>query len=201
MPLHFKLSDLNERLRKQAEAQLSRKGGTRPSSDGPEPRAKSTACGKADGTGPVSAETAAKRSDPSRIGLVPYCPKKISRPATREHSGTPNKTEAEYNAKILGGAGRFEPVTLRMPGGNYTPDWMTVDDGVVTFHEVKGSYRFGSESRAVLGFRTAAAMFPFFRFVWAKKQKGGQWTIKRAFEAEPNDTEAFKDFEEQQETK
>lgn len=92
--------------------------------------------------------------------------------------GSPNRTEAQYNRDILQGRGLYEPVVLRLAGGNYTPDWMTVEDGQVTFHECKGSFRFPSESRAVLAFRTAAAQFPCFRFIWAQKQMRGGWLIK-----------------------
>jgi hypothetical protein len=49
---------------------------------------------------------------------------------------------------------------------------MTVDDGVITFHEVKGSYRLGSQGRAHTAFHEAAAYYPMWRFVWA------HWTGK-----------------------
>lgn len=97
----------------------------------------------------------------------------------------PNKTEADYNSEVLGGSGVYEPVVLRLPGGNYTPDWMTVENGTVTFHECKGAYRFPSESRAILAFKSAAASFPFFRFVWAQKQIGGNWKIKHVLNENP----------------
>lgn len=110
------------------------------------------------------------------------------------HRATPNRTEAEYNRNVLQGRGIYEPVVLRLAGGNYTPDWMTVEDGQVVFHECKGAFRFPSESRAVLAFRTAAAQFPCFRFIWAQKQKHGSWLIKHDLnakhgEAIPENTE------------
>jgi hypothetical protein len=46
-------------------------------------------------------------------------------------------------------------------------------------HEVKGSFRFGSQGRALTAFREAAAAFPCFTFVWAKRGKDGKWDIKR----------------------
>lgn len=65
----------------------------------------------------------------------------------RAAEGKQSKTEQKYNREVLGGNGRFEAVTLHLPGGGrYTPDFMTIDDGVVTFHEVKGSYRLGSQA-------------------------------------------------------
>ena len=91
----------------------------------------------------------------------------------RAAEGHQTDTERRYNRDVLHGAGRFEAVTLRLPGGGrYTPDFMTVDDGVVTFHEVKGSYRLGSQGRAFTAFHDAAAYYPMWRFVWAK------WTGK-----------------------
>jgi len=106
-------------------------------------------------------------------GLVPYAPKKSAAMPLRAAEAKQTKTEERYNRECLGGRGRFEPVALRLPGGGrYTPDFMTVDDGVVTFHEVKGSYRLGSQGRAFTAFHEAAAYYPMWRFVWA------HWTGK-----------------------
>lgn len=111
----------------------------------------------------------------------------------------PNKTEAEYGRLMLGGKGRYEAVTLRLPGGSrYTPDWVTFEqvslgvtddyqDGTcvstppafrITLHEVKGSYRLGSHGRALTAFREAVAAFPFFEFVWAVRKGAGDWIVK-----------------------
>lgn len=121
---------------------------------------------------------------------VPYHPKSVRRPPQVDHRGSPNRTEERYNREILHGLGRYEPVTLRTPGGNYTPDYMTIDDGIVTFHEVKGAFRFGSQSRAILGFKSAAAFFPFWNFVWATLKKGGVWDIRRYDASAPDDPPA-----------
>ena len=93
----------------------------------------------------------------------------------------PNKTEAEYNRRYLGGIGKYESVSLRLPGGSrYTPDWQSVGaDGRVNFHEVKGSYRFHSQSRAATAFRECAAAFPEFDFTWAVRQADGSWSVKK----------------------
>ena len=101
----------------------------------------------------------------------------VLRTARRE----PNKTEAEYNRRYLGGLGKYESVSLRLPGGSrYTPDWQSVAaDGRVTFHEVKGSYRFGSHGRAATAFRECAAAFPEFNFVWAVRSADGSWMLKK----------------------
>ena len=104
-------------------------------------------------------------------------PKAAIRATRRE----PNKTEAEYNRRYLGGTGKYESVSLRLPGGSrYTPDWQSVGaDGRVTFHEVKGSYRFGSQGRAATAFRECVAAFPEFNFVWAVRNADGTWSLKQ----------------------
>ena len=101
--------------------------------------------------------------------------------AIRTKRREPNKTEAEYNRRYLGGAGKYESVSLRLPGGSrYTPDWQSVGaDGRVTFHEVKGSYRFGSHGRAATAFRECVAAFPEFNFVWAVRNADGSWSLKQ----------------------
>ena len=108
--------------------------------------------------------------------LVPYKPAKSAAVPCRAAGGEKQtKTEQKYNRECLGGRGRFEAVSLRLPGGGrYTPDFMTVDDGVVTFHEVKGSYRLGSQGRAFTAFHEAAAYYPMWRFVWAR-WTGREW--------------------------
>ncbi len=117
-----------------------------------------------------------------------------TQPQTQERKGdgtprnvkAPNKTEASYNRLHLGNSGLYEAITLRLPGGSrYTPDWVKFsvcpDSGIlmVELHEVKGSYRFGSQGRALTAFREAVAAFPCFTFVWAKRGKDGKWDIKR----------------------
>ena len=110
--------------------------------------------------------------------LVPYQPKRRVAVPVRAAEGKQSKTEQKYNREILGGLGRFEPVSLHLPGGGrYTPDFMTVEDGVVTFHEVKGSYRLGSQGRAYTAFHEAAAYYPMWRFVWAH-WTGREWDCK-----------------------
>jgi len=100
--------------------------------------------------------------------------------AIRTARREPNKTEAEYNRRYLGGVGKYEAVSLRLPGGSrYTPDWQSVGaDGRVTFHEVKGSYRFGSQGRAATAFRECMAAFPEFNFIWAVRSADGSWSIQ-----------------------
>lgn len=111
--------------------------------------------------------------------MAPYSPSSsIPVPLRPAHDSKQSKTEVRYNQEVLGGNGRFEAVCLYLPGGGrYTPDFMTIDDGVVTFHEVKGSYRLGSQGRAHTAFHEAAAYFPMWRFVWAH-WTGKAWDIK-----------------------
>ena len=114
-----------------------------------------------------------KESLETAPALVPYSPVESVAVPLRAAGGKQTKTEEKYNRECLAGRGRFEAVTLHLPGGGrYTPDFMTVDDGVVTFHEVKGSYRLGSQGRAYTAFHDAAAYYPMWRFVWA------HWTGK-----------------------
>ena len=100
--------------------------------------------------------------------------------AIRAKRREPNKTEAEYNRRYLGGAGKYEAVSLRLPGGSrYTPDWQSVGaDGRVTFHEVKGSYKFHSQSGAAMRFRECVAAFPEFDFIWAVRNEDGTWSVQ-----------------------
>ena len=91
----------------------------------------------------------------------------------------PNGTEAAYNRDVLDGKGIYEGITLRLPGGSrYTPDWLSVCAlGFVHLHEVKGTYRFPSEGRALTAWREARASFPMFRFHWAVRTKEG-WEFR-----------------------
>ena len=144
------IDDLPERYRKQVEQKLAlRRDGSAP------------------GIGDVASHVPA--------------PAEGRKAAMRTAGREPNKTEAEYNRRYLGGAGKYESVSLRLPGGSrYTPDWQSVGaDGRVTFHEVKGSYRFHSQGRAVTAFRECVAAFPEFDFTWAVRQADGSWSVKK----------------------
>ena len=119
------------------------------------------------------ADTPARAQGAKTLPMTPYSPSESVAVPLRASEAKQTKTEEKYNGECLGGRGRFEAVTLRLPGGGrYTPDFMTIDDGVVTFHEVKGSYRLGSQGRAYTAFHEAAAYYPMWRFVWA------HWTGK-----------------------
>ena len=98
---------------------------------------------------------------------------------SKAKTADPNATEAEYNRRFLAGAGIYEGVTLRLPGGSrYTPDWLSVCTlGFVHLHEVKGAHRFPSEGRALTAWREAKAAFPMFRFHWAAESADG-WEFR-----------------------
>lgn len=85
-----------------------------------------------------------------------------------------NDNERKYQADILKGAGMFEAITMKLPGGSrYTPDFCTFDtEGRLTVHEVKGDYHLHSHGRAVTAFKECAAYFPHVIFVWAAFFKG-----------------------------
>lgn len=130
------------------------------------------------GRTPVRARTAPGAPAAATRPLVPYDSGESVAVPLKPATGKMTQTEARYNRDVLGGKGRFEAVTLRLPGGGrYTPDFMTIDDGVVTFHEVKGSYRLGSQGRAFTAFHDAAAYYPMWRFVWAH-WTGREWERK-----------------------
>lgn len=110
--------------------------------------------------------------------MKPHVPKTVEPVPMRVSSRAMNETERRYNIERLGGKGRYESLTIILPGNvRYTPDFATVDDGVLTLHEVKGSYRLGSQGRAYAAFHEAAAAWPCWRFVWAEERKGGGWKV------------------------
>ena len=142
-------------------------------------RARIGACaaGAAEAGKPLPAPSRARKDLDG--GFSPYAPGKRVAVPISAYNGKQTEAEKRYNATVLLGRGRFEAVCLYLPGGGrYTPDFMTVDDGVVVFHEVKGSYRLGSQGRALTAFQEAAAAFPMWRFVWAAERKGGGFDVK-----------------------
>ena len=167
----MKLSDLPEHLRVQAERQLAPR---KPIPPAPLPLE----------TPQNAQERPSAPAAPSPRNLAPYRHATRQKPPLRPFGTGMNKTEQAYQREILHGKGRYEPMTFHLLGGcRYTPDFMTIDDGIPTFHEVKGSYRLESEGRAWTAFNSAAAQFPFFRWLWAVKgKKRGAWSVKRRIE-------------------
>jgi len=94
-----------------------------------------------------------------------------------------NRTEAAYarHLGLLKRAGkivdyRFEAINLRI-GAHlfYRPDFLVIgSDRVVEFHEVKGHWR--EDARVKI--KTVATLYPCFRFLAAKKAKGGRWDVE-----------------------
>lgn len=93
-----------------------------------------------------------------------------------------NKTEAAYMALLEARkrAGeilwyQFEGITLKLADDTrYTPDFFVLmADGSLECHETKGFWR--DDARVKI--KVAASMFPF-RFVAAKKAKGGGWDLE-----------------------
>lgn len=94
----------------------------------------------------------------------------------------PNKTEQLFNREMLGGLGMYEAIRFRLRGGSfYCPDYLAFTFDPLTnqydthVYEVKGTYRLGSHGRALTAFREARAAFPFLKFHWYERQKGGGW--------------------------
>ena len=91
--------------------------------------------------------------------------------------------EARYFAGVLHGDGEYEGEEIRITPAwceehHYTPDFVTRrGDGVVVYHEVKGSYRLGSQAAARLRWTFAALARSAAIFVWAKEGRNRLWTV------------------------
>lgn len=103
-----------------------------------------------------------------RQEVLPVVPE--AKPAGRRRRG-PNKTEQRYKDYSLRGLdARYEAVSFLMSNGHsYRPDWAVFDDyGILReCHEVKGSYKLHSHSRARLAFDQARIEFWGMTWVWA----------------------------------
>lgn len=110
----------------------------------------------------------------------------VKRPATKPairlpRTAAPNKTEAEYGrilatefAWISGVTVLYEGITLRLPGGNYTPDWTVWNRNTLLLAvECKGAHRHGSAGRSHMAFKAAIAAFPHLVFRFAQKKAEG----------------------------
>lgn len=88
-----------------------------------------------------------------------------------------NKTEKRFLAKLRSGDWNYigiQEITLRLGFDlRYTPDFHTRhSSGEITFWEIKGGFE---REDAIVKLKTAAAKFPYWRFVKAV-WKNGQWT-------------------------
>lgn len=85
-----------------------------------------------------------------------------------------NKTEAEFLVKLRADKWPWigvQAMKLRLASNKctYTPDFITVDDGVIVAWEVKGFWR--DDARVKI--KVAAKEYPFIRFVAVTKTKSG----------------------------
>ena len=145
--VRFKLSDCSPELRRRLEASLARSGSQ-----------------------PLSGHGQGAENAPSAV-LPPVR-------GIQKQSKGPNKTEMRFQREILCGKGKYEAITLKLAGGSrYTPDWMLVENGVISLFEVKGAHRFPSEARALTAFREAREEFPCFLFSWVV-WTGKEWILK-----------------------
>lgn len=188
--LKFRLEDLPEGLRRQAERQLSNDTNRATTNTQPSARKASSPLPQhprpSKTVASPKASSSASASISSAVLMEPYENPKVRTSLKSRDLRTSlfdSKTEEEYFYKVLNGQAKIHPMTLHMKSGaRYTPDFLTLDDGVITLHETKGSYRLGSQDGATRRFLEAAHEYPCFRFIWAQKEKGGAWTVKRAIE-------------------
>lgn len=189
--LHFSLDSLQDRYRQQVIAQLSAAPSRFPRPSFPLPsRTPSPLPSDKGGSGEASGCRDEQKAS------IPKKPKALLPPKTRKHrkqggsscaairtkadpESRMTKTEGRFNALFLLGRGSYEPITLRMAGGNYTPDWKIVDtrsNGVILV-ETKGSYRLPTQGRSVFAFKQAVSDFPEFIFIFAEEldNKGTAW--------------------------
>ena len=70
---------------------------------------------------------------------------------------------------------RYEPFSFVLAKNTrYKPDFFVLNnDDTITFYEVKGVHANMRASR--VAFKAAAALNPWFEFVWATENRGGGW--------------------------
>ena len=141
-------------------------------------------------------------------------PFKLAKGRTHRHvPGQMNKTEQRYNnhLKLRQHAGNilqfgFEELTLKLAKDlRYTPDfWVQLPDGVIEFHEVKGSKKHTVKDKetgakvktgkivphffdtgAKASVKMAADKFPFRFVVVFEDKAGGRWLEEEYSEPEP----------------
>lgn len=111
-----------------------------------------------------------------------------------------SETERRYYYGVLKSQGEYEAETIEFTPEyfapkdkhRYTPDYKTSVNSIVNetemfgyinrdrpvYHEVKGSYRLGSQDGARLRWCMAAISRPEAIFVWAKERKDRRWDIE-----------------------
>lgn len=76
---------------------------------------------------------------------------------------------------------QYEPFSINLPGGSYTPDFLVVlDNGMMVLVEVKMSKKARGYRDTRSKLRAAAAMYPWF--IWIEARWSGRredsWTIE-----------------------
>lgn len=104
-----------------------------------------------------------------------------------------SETERRYYCEVLKFQGEYEAETIAFTPEyfapkdkhRYTPDFVTKLEGIKNcgadikvYHEVKGSYRLGSQDGARLRWCMAALARPDAVFVWAKERTDKRWDIE-----------------------
>lgn len=186
--VHFSLDSLPERYRKQALSQLGLCSAS--------PVFGSAASGEVGGK---SGKGESERERGSSAGAVlcnnnitnhSACAhprarakgKKVRSPISIGRRSEMSNPERKFNEDFLSGLGKYEAITLNLPGGTkYTADWFVRDPddpAQLVLVEVKGNYKLQSHQRAATAFKIATATFPEFLFVWAEQQKNpAVWKI------------------------
>ncbi len=73
----------------------------------------------------------------------------------------------------------YEPVSFKLPGGSYTPDFLHITEkGQMFFVEIKGSKHQKGYRDARSKLRAAAELHPWFTFLEVR-QENGDWTVER----------------------
>lgn len=129
-------------------------------------------------TGPVSLATVAGKRTHARARIA----------GNRYKSGLEKRWGAFGPALISDEFGspvietKYEPFSLNMSGGSYTPDFMHVlEDGRIVIVETKGNMRMKNARDSRTKFRAVANDFSIFYFVWVEMipKSGGSVTFER----------------------
>jgi hypothetical protein len=118
--------------------------------------------------------------DPSNHTPEPQKPLKQAKESKTKASKQPNPTEERYRRDFLEGLdARYEALSFKLKNGHrYTPDWVVVSElGFLECHEVKGAYKFHSQSRARMAYDQCRIEWPAIRWVWAT-WTGEKWRVE-----------------------
>lgn len=99
-----------------------------------------------------------------------------------------SKVEEEYERILttefpvsMGYKIRYEAITFKLAGGNYTPDFTVWDNyGLWLSVECKGGFRLGSAGRSHFAFKAAVSEWPKVKFRFAQKDAKTGWKTVEA---------------------